>query len=316
MSALPASSQTVVAYLGYLLESGSISAKSLQPYLSAINAVHNDFEYPPPACGHLVKLARKGFAELQGSSMLQPQQVTAFPAEHMFTIVRYGLRPNASKHHIRVCACLAAQFAFFSRADSGVLLTAINAQVSDTTLSINQSAKNVARNQAAPSSRVSSAIDDPDNYFNKLQLRWKLLRNHRDSDLYWFFEDDSASLSKNSGIITEWLLLLLIELDIPTPPGVKWTGHSLRRGGASAAHAIGVSIAVIMAWGLWKSLASALLYIDVSVRPSSEALFFFGHLLARFTLSQAPRVRQATPTAVSSSIDLSDAFDALLEFDD
>jgi hypothetical protein len=234
----------------------------------------------------------------------------------MFTIVRYGLRPNASKHHIRVCACLAAQFAFFSRADSGVLLTAINAQVSDTTLSINQSAKNVAHNQATPSSRVSSAIDDPDNYFNKLQLRWKLLRNHRDSDLYWFFEDDSASLSKNSGIITEWLLLLLIDLDIPTPPGVKWTGHSLRRGGASEAHAIGVSIAVIMAWGLWKSLASALLYIDVSVRPSSEALFFFGHLLARFTLSQAPRVRQATPTAVSSSIDLSDAFDALLEFDD
>jgi hypothetical protein len=56
--------------LGYLLESGTISAKSLQPYLSAINAVHNDFEYPSPACGHLVKLARKGFAELQGSSML------------------------------------------------------------------------------------------------------------------------------------------------------------------------------------------------------------------------------------------------------
>ncbi len=129
MSAFPASSQTVVAYL---LESGTISAKSLQPYLSAINAVHNDFEYPPPACGHLVKLARKGFAELQGSSMLQPQQVTAFPAEHMLTIVMYGLRPNASKYQIRVCACLAAQFAFFSRADSGVLLTAINAQVSDT----------------------------------------------------------------------------------------------------------------------------------------------------------------------------------------
>jgi hypothetical protein len=167
MSALPASSQTVVAYLGCLLESGSISAKSLQSYLSAVNAVHNDFEYPPPACGHLVKLARKGFAELQGSSMLQPQQVTAFPAEHMFTIVRYGLRPNSSKHHIRVCACLAAQFAVFSRADSGVLLTTINEQVSDTTLSINQAAKNVVRNQAAPSSRVSSSIDDPDNYFNK-----------------------------------------------------------------------------------------------------------------------------------------------------
>ncbi len=127
------------------------------------------------------------------SSMLQPQQVTVFPAEHMFTIVRYGLRPNASKHHIRVCACLTTQFAFFSRADSGVLLTVINAQVSDTTLSINQAAKNVAHNQAGPSSRVSSDTDDPDNCFNKLQLRWKMLRNHRDSDLYWFFEDDSVS---------------------------------------------------------------------------------------------------------------------------
>ena len=171
MTALPASSQKVVAYLGYLLESGTISAKSLQTYLSAINAVHNDFEYPPPTCGHLVKLARKGFAELQGSSMLQPQQVKSFPAEHMFTIVMYGLRPNASKHQIFVCVCLAAQFAFFSRADSGVLLTDINSQVSDTTLSINQAAKNIARNQAAPSSRVSSAQDDPDSCFIKLQLR-------------------------------------------------------------------------------------------------------------------------------------------------
>ena len=210
----------------------------------------------------------------------------------MVTIVHFGLRPNASKHHIRVCACLAAQFAFFSRADSGVL------------------------NQAAPSSRVSSAQDNPDNCFNKLQIRWKLLRNHRVSDLYWFFEDDPASLSKNSGIITEWLLLLLLELDIPTPPGVKWTGHSLRRGGASVAHAIDVSIVVIMAWGLWKSLASALLYIDVTVRSSSEDLFFFDHLLTRFNLLQAPLVRPAPPTVVSSSINLSDAFEVLLEFDD
>jgi hypothetical protein len=57
----------------------------------------------------------------------------------------------------------------------------------------------------------------------------------------------------------------------------------------SVKRAIGVFIAVFMAWGLWKSLASALLYIDVSVRPSSEALFFFGHLLTRFISSSATR---------------------------
>jgi hypothetical protein len=99
MSALPASSQTVVAYLGFLLESDTISAKSLQPYLSEINAVHNVFEYPPPSCGHLVKLACKGFAELQGSAMLPPQQVTAFPAEHMFSMVKFGSSSSATFCH-------------------------------------------------------------------------------------------------------------------------------------------------------------------------------------------------------------------------
>ena len=147
--------------------------------------------------------SRKGFAELQGSVILQPQQVTVFPAEYMFVIVQFGLRPDASKHHIRVCACLTAQFAFFSRADSGVLLTDINAQVSASTFSVNQSVKNVERNQAAPSSRVSSAQDDPLNCFNKLQLRWKNLSAHRDTDLYWSLEDDPVSWFKNSGILTE-----------------------------------------------------------------------------------------------------------------
>jgi hypothetical protein len=168
-------------------------------------------------------------------------------------------------------------------------------QPPSSTFSINQSAISVTRIQAAPSSRVSSAQDDSGNCFNKLQLRRKMLCAHRDTYLYWYLADDSPSCLKDSGIITEWLLLLLVELNIPTLPGVKWTGHSLRRCGASAAHAIIASSAVIMAWGLWKSLASALLYIDVAVRPSSEALFFFGHLLPPFLLMEAPIVRQAQP---------------------
>ena len=69
-----------------------------------------------------------------------------------------------------------------------------------------------------------------------------------------------------------------------------------------------------MAWGLGKSLASALLYSDVAVRPSSEALFFFGHPLLRFLLMEAPIVRQAQP-AEASPIDLSDDMEALLELD-
>ncbi len=161
-----------------------------------------------------------------------------------------------------------------------------------------------------------SSQDDSGNCFNKLQLRWKTLCAHRDTVLYWSLTDDSPSCFKDSGIISEWLLLLLVELNIPTPPGVKWTGHSLRRSGAYAAHVLGAISAVIMAWGLWKSLSSTFLYIDVAVRPSSEALFFFGHLLSRFLLMEVPLVRQAQPTVEDSPLHLSDALEALLEFDD
>ncbi len=102
----------------------------------------------------------------------------------MFAIVKFGLRPDTSNHHIRVCACLTSQFVFFSLSDSGVLLSGIKTQVSDSTFSINQSVKNVARNQSAPSSRVLSSQDDPHYCFNKLQVRWKILCDHRDTDLY------------------------------------------------------------------------------------------------------------------------------------
>ena len=109
----------------------------------------------------------------------------------------------------------------------------------------------------------------PGNCFNRLKLRWKTIRDHRDTDFYWSLAGGPVSWFKNSGSVTE--LLLLVELNIPTPPGVKWTGHSLRRGGASAAHAIGVMYKRAEARDFHKpqtimtvidkSLASALLYI-------------------------------------------------------
>jgi hypothetical protein len=84
------------------------------------------------------------------------------------------------------------------------------------------------------------------------------------------------------------------------------------------AHAIGVSIAVIIAWGFWKSLASALLYIDVSLCGRLQKLSFSSVTFPRASIlmKHLSFAEQAPPTAVSSPIDLSDALEALLEFDD
>ena len=50
--------------------------------------------------------------------------------------------------------------------------------------------------------------------------------------------------------------------------------------------ALGVDLLVIKSWGLWASLDSLHLYVDVLVAADEAAGLFFGHLLRRFP--QAP----------------------------
>jgi hypothetical protein len=261
-------------------------------------------------------VARKGFAELQGSSMFQQQQVTVFPAEHMLTIVMYGLRPTDSKHNIRLCACLTAQCAFFNRTDSGVLLTVINAQVSNTTLSVNQAAKNVARNQRHPLRECPQFKTIPTTTSSNFSSAGKCYGTTET-------QTSTGSLKTNlclcprirasspSGYCSSWWSSTFQPLQELNGPDILYVEVTPLQRTPSVFPFLSSCLG---AYGSYGSLASALLYIDVSVRPSSEALFFFGHLLSRFkgNLPQASLVRQATPTAVISSIDLSDAFEACL----
>jgi hypothetical protein len=96
----------------------------------------------------------------------------------MLSILTHGLLDTTSSHHVRVCACLTAQFAFFSKADSGINLLAEDVDIFNDTFSINVKVKNIERSQAAPLSRVTSATHDPQRLFQQLQFKWKRLRCH------------------------------------------------------------------------------------------------------------------------------------------
>ena len=63
------------------------------------------------------------------------------------------------------------------------------------------------------------------------------------------------------------------------PSGEKWSGHSLRSGGASACIAIGVDIFHIMKHDVWKSLAAVQQYLSIMDLPTTAAYIFFGLLL-------------------------------------
>ena len=113
-------------------------------------------------------------------------------------------------------------------------LLAEDVDIFNDTFSINVKAKNIERSQAAPLSRVTSATHDPQRLFQQLQIKWKRLRGHNINQRpYWFFQDEQPATAQ---IITTWLREIMLALDLHTPPGVSYTGHSLRHGGASAAH--------------------------------------------------------------------------------
>jgi hypothetical protein len=207
---------------------------------------------------------------------------TPFPAAFILTILKFGLLADAADVHVRECSCLTAQFAFFSRANPGCLLLVQDVLVHCDTFSINTSAKNIGRIQAAPLSRLTSTVarHDPGRLFKQLQGKWKFIRQHTNKEtLCWLFDGEAPPSSTT--IISTWLSRIMKTLDIPIPPSVSYTGHSLRRGGASAAHAINVSLPMIIHWGLWKDASTAHSYINVMVQADEGAFVFFSNLLPR-----------------------------------
>ena len=145
----------------------------------------------------------------------------------MRDILRFGLHDNTSDNDVRKCACLAAQFAFFTRADSGWFLRAHNVLLHDDTFSVNTSAKTIERIQAAPLSRHTNTKYDPDKLFMQLQRKCHRIRiKSVASNFYWLF--NNGDQAPTSSIITTCLWDILATLELPVLPGVQFTGHSLR----------------------------------------------------------------------------------------
>lgn len=274
LCACPASSSTVLAYLGWLLDEGSVHAKSLQPYLSAINSFHADQGLDRPAVGHFVALARRGFDEIEGT--LDPNQATRqpLPASVAWAILCLGLStPDMAT--LRLTTCVVLQFAFFARSDTGAQAQWGDVRLDAFGLHWRERTKTLARTEPAtltvpPSASVSPSILD-------LFQRYRDTIGPRSPDSpLWMLPSECRQPRPAS--VEHWLQAALGILHITPPPGVSWSSHSLRSGGATAALSIGADVATIARWGLWKDLGSLQVYLDPLVGPSSEALAFFGHL--------------------------------------
>jgi hypothetical protein len=81
VSALPATTATVISYIGHLADLGTWAASSMQPIFSAINDAHRSLELAPPACdSFFLKRVRTGLGRVQ-AAVTTTDARTPLPAE-------------------------------------------------------------------------------------------------------------------------------------------------------------------------------------------------------------------------------------------
>ena len=281
LSFLPALPSTVVIYLGYLSEEGRVHATSLQPYLSAINAAHADCGYDKPALGHLVTQARKRFGELEGDAHPDRHLRKPIPSQVIWDILRVGLAAPADVLvTLRAAACVVVQFMFFNRGDTGHRAIWSDVCLDQYGLHLRERTKSLPRIEPAtltvpwPTRCVETS---PHALFQRYLSAMRPSAPPPDSLLWQLPGERGRPLRENQ--VTIWLTDMLAAVQATPPPGVLWSMHSLRNGGAAAALAVGVDIATIARWGLWRSLSSVDAYLNPLERMSHASAIFFQHLL-------------------------------------
>ena len=280
-AALPAAPRTVLLYMAHLSAEGSVSEKSLNPYLAAINQAHEDLGLPRPALGHGFRLLRAGFREVEGEERDAEADRSVrmpVPADVIFDILRFGLT-TIDPSCLRKAACVVLCYCWYNRADSGVLLQRQHVTFDRRGITVNSLSKTMPRNLACPVHRPHSCRFDPGGLVLQLLLRWHHYSAawQRPHDCYWSLSSDPPAF--RASVIGTWLNDLLPLVQHAPPTGESWTGHSLRSGGASASLAIGVPLFYIMQHGLWKSLQSVQQYLSLVVKHSPAAWLFFGWML-------------------------------------
>jgi hypothetical protein len=283
---LPACAAIVLAYLGWLQDEDRVHHGSLQPYLTSINQAHQDAGFDKPAAGKLVALARKGFGELEAERRGTTDQRVGLPAAAALEILDLGLTTTDPKI-ARAATAVVISYSFFARGDTGAHAAAGRLVVDDGGIHFSEDAKNLAR--IAPATLTAPWPADVSVHGRCPHALLRRFLALRDAEWLAVGKPTPAALWQMPGdaappmasAVGEWLASLLTILHITAPPGVKYTGHSLRGGAASAALAAGVSLPAICRWGLWRALDSIMLYLDPLVADTPAAQIFFAHLVRR-----------------------------------
>lgn len=295
-SPLPATTDTVLRWLaGDVCVGGKVKEGSLQPYLSAINRIHRDLAFDEPAVGHLVQSYRSGLGHEQNAEGRDAERVY-LPPPVVEQVLSWALQleldgaSRQSQLEFRAAVATVFTYVFFARGATGSALLAKHVTRGPAGERLVALAHEKGKAKHARSRRLvfpAGAIPGVD----ALLAKWEEFRGDvADDDSYYTlpFESVAALMRRGkyarvqfaSDQIDAWLQLILARLGVSPPAGEKWTGHSLRKGAASGAAAVGVVLDRICHMGGW-SIQSKVVhhYIDPTCPSTPAAYRFFGWLL-------------------------------------
>eukprot|EP00873_Tetraselmis_striata_P010670 jgi/Tetstr1/430934/TSEL_020690.t1 len=292
ISPLEATTATVVRYVAWIEERGHIAAKSMQPYLSAINTFFELHNLVPIAKDSLhLTSARRGLMLRLRRLDAAPLRVP-LPADVAYRFVSKAeliVSAPYPESHLDYRALLASvvNFLFFARGLTGVSCRVQDVHVDtyNITLQIYREKGRAGRRgpgdlrvlllPVSEHPRVARLL----HFFIDNVQSVPLVTVGLAASNFWAVNVAEQSKPWTAATMSDWLSTAVNLVNAAPPAGTSWTSHSLRKGAASAANAIGAPLSHIRYQGGWATNSDVVLdYIDPNVLPSPGAWFFFGHI--------------------------------------
>lgn len=304
VSPLPASTATVICYVGHLAEQGTWAASSMQPIFSAINDAHKALELEPPAKdSHFLTRERAGLERAQAAVATTDSRTPAPAEAPMAFLADAESTPDSELARLRANVCLVLTALFCGRQDTSVHLRSedINVTSSEIWMRLTEKGKRARRmRRVVRLPLAQTAVAGVQSALPRLaaQLqRYFALRESSGGPVPEFAFQLRGEAKPTTQSTERWLAAALERVGIHAPPGFAYLGHSLRSLGASACAAIGVPRHIYIWLGGWTRGSSVVdrHYVDPTFQPSPAALALYG-----WALTAQYRADAASPERASA----------------
>jgi hypothetical protein len=276
---VPAEAARVLAFVQFLRDEGRVSVRSGPQYVSAITTVHRWFAIPDYSA--TTDLTKRLFAawRLAVADHEARDQPLAYPASNLVELLAAAAE-SPDLPVLRAALVIGLDFAFFNRADSAFPITAGD---------ILEDGECIVFRETRFKRKRADSLTNRVRRFNATRLPdlLSVLRSYRARRVEYFNADPPPYIwqLRAEGRPTTALISNIFSFAVATwpqlfPAGV--THHALRRGGATAAHAIGVPLETICFWGGWAFGSEAVYrYVDFAHEATDADFRAFGWMLAR-----------------------------------